>query len=86
MVKLECKKNLLQAKLLATKLAGDEKAFHEGLPGPLQMVLQGENLLVWKALLERYEYDDMAVASFTGRSGVFIGLEVKGCCEPSASV
>ena len=52
----------------------------------LQMVLQGENLLVWKALLERYEYDDMAVASFTGRSGVFIGLEVKGCCEPSASI
>ena len=64
LVKLERRKNLLQAKLLATKLVDSEKALHAGLPLSVQKVVEGKNLLVWKALLEKYDYDDMAVTSF----------------------
>ena len=81
-VKLERKKNLLQAKLLATKLAEDEKALHEGRPRPLQKVLQDKDLLVWKALLEKYEYDEMAVAPFMCKGIKLVGKHDAPACYP----
>ena len=63
-MKLERRKNLLQAKLLALKLADEERALHSALEPPLRKVLEGKNLLLWHALLERYGYDDMAVVPF----------------------
>jgi hypothetical protein len=57
-VKLERKKNLLQAKLLAVQCEEQEKALHAALPPSLQKVLLGKRLLVWKKLLEKYQYDD----------------------------
>ena len=81
-VKLERKKNLLQANLLATKLAEDEKALHEGRPRPLQKVLQDKDLLVWKALLEKYEYDEMAVAPFMCKGIKLVGKHDAPACYP----
>ena len=73
-VKLERKKNLLQAKLMAAKLDEQEKALHASLPKPLAKVLEGKRLLLWKGLLERYEYDDMGVVPF-----MFEGVKLVGC-------
>ena len=81
-VKLERKKNLLQAKLLAVKLADEEKALHGNLPRPLQKVLQDKNLLVWKALLEKYEYDDMAVVPFMCEGVKLVGKHDAPACYP----
>eukprot|EP00435_Cladocopium_sp_Y103_P049944 s2858_g15.t1 len=61
-VKLERRKNLLQAKLMALKLEQDETKLHAGLPFSLQKVLAGKRLLLWKFLLEKFEYDDMGAA------------------------
>ena len=63
-VKLEQRKNLLQAKLLSVKLADEESRLHATLPPPLQKVLEGKKLLVWQALLEKFGYDDMGVVPF----------------------
>ena len=47
---------------------------HEGLPSCLAKVLAGKRLLVWKRLLERYEYDDMAVFEFMTRGVPLVGI------------
>ena len=71
MVKLERKKNLLFAKLLAAQTETQEKALHDGLPLSLAKVLLGKRVLVWEQLLRKYEYDDMEVVRFM-REGVWI--------------
>ena len=81
-VRLERRKNLLQARLLAARLADDEKALHESLPGPLQKVLQDKKLLVWKALLEKYEYDDMGVVPFMLEGVRLVGMHDSPSCYP----
>lgn len=65
-VKLERKKNILHARLMAKRLEGEEKALHAALDPHLQQVLKGKNLLLWKELLVRYNYDDLAVRSAVG--------------------
>lgn len=74
LIKLERKKNLLQAKLLAKQLESDERKLHESLNGSMQKVLDGKRLLLWKQLLIKYNYDDMAVCDF-----MFKGVPVVGC-------
>ena len=48
-VKLERKKNLLFAKLLAVQTEAHEKSLHESLPASLAKVLSGKRILVWGA-------------------------------------
>ena len=81
-VRLERRKNLLQARLLAARLAEDEKSLHDSLPGPLQKVLQDKKLLVWKALLEKYEYDDMGVVPFMFEGVRLVGMHDTPSCYP----
>ena len=65
---------LLQAKLLAAKLAEDEKTLHQSFPPSLKKVLEGKNLLVWKALLEKYGYDDLSVVRFMQEGVELVGM------------
>ena len=81
-VKLERKKNLLQAKLMATKLEDDEKRLHDSFPAPLAKVLEGKRLLLWKALLERYDYDDMGVVPFMFEGVKIVGRHDSPPCYP----
>ena len=74
LIKLERRKNLLQAKLLAAKLAEDEKTLHQSFPPSLKKVLEGKNLLVWKALLEKYGYDDLSVVRFMQEGVELVGM------------
>ena len=64
MIKLERKKNLLQAKILAKQLEEKERELHLNLSGSMQKVLDGKRLLLWKQLLIKYDYDDLAVCEF----------------------
>lgn len=82
LVKLERRKNLLQAKLMAAKLAADEKKLHDGFPSSLQKVLKGKNLLTWKALLEKYEYDDMDVVPLMTEGVELVGMPDTPACYP----
>ena len=83
LVKLERRKNLLQAKLLAAKLADDEKTLHQSFPPSLKKVLEGKNLLVWKALLEKYGYDDLAVVRFMHEGVELVGMHDAPSCYPA---
>ena len=80
LVKLERCKNLLQAKLLAAKLAESGKALHAGLPFSVRKVVDGKNLLVGQALLEKYNYDDMAVTSFMLEGVKLVGMPNTPSC------
>eukprot|EP00435_Cladocopium_sp_Y103_P064485 s1024_g26.t1 len=82
-VRLERRKNLLQAKLLVAKLAEEEKALHAGMEPSLQKVLKGKNLLVWKALLEKFEYDDMGVVPFMTEGVKLVGMPDTPPCYPA---
>eukprot|EP00435_Cladocopium_sp_Y103_P066873 s464_g29.t1 len=81
-VKLERRKNLLQAKLMAARLADEEQALHSSLPPSLKKVLAGKNLLVWKALLEKYQYDDMGVVKFMMNGVELVGAHDAPPCYP----
>ena len=81
-VMLERKKNLLQARLLAKQFEQQEKQLHESLPPSLQKVLHGKQLLVWKKLLERYEYDDMQVYDFMASGVKLTGMHDTPACYP----
>eukprot|EP00435_Cladocopium_sp_Y103_P018449 s3915_g4.t1 len=81
-VKLERRKNLLQAKLMAARLAEDEKKLHSELPPSLQKVLEGKSLLVWKALLEKCHYDDMGVTAFMFEGVKLVGAHDTPPCFP----
>ena len=82
LVKLERKKNLLHAKLMSAKLADDEKALHANLPAPMAKVLEGKRLLLWKWLLEKYEYDDMGVIPFMFEGVKLVGKHDSPPCYP----
>ena len=81
-VVLERKKNLLHAKLLAAQTAAEEARLQKGLPEFLQKVLLGKRILVWKQLLERYGYDDMAVVNFMTRGVPLVGRHDTPGCYP----
>eukprot|EP00435_Cladocopium_sp_Y103_P065339 s704_g27.t1 len=83
LVMLERRKNLLQAKLLAARLAADEDALHQALPASLEKVLEGKKLLLWKALLEKYNYDDMGVLSFMMDGVKLVGAHDTPPCYPA---
>ena len=81
-IKLERRKNLLQAKLMALRLAEDEAKLHAAMPDHLQKVLKGKNLLLWKTLLERYGYDDMGVIPFMMEGVRLVGKHDAPPCYP----
>lgn len=83
LVTLERKKNLLQAKLLAARLADEEKALHAKLPWSLQKVMEGKNLLLWKALLEKCNYDDLEVTSCMFEGVKLVGMPDTPPCYPA---
>ena len=82
LVRLERRQNLLQAKLMALRLTDDEARLHASMPGHLQKVLVGKNLLLWKALLEKYEYDDMGVVPFMMEGVRLVGKHDSPPCYP----
>ena len=69
-VKLERKKNLLFARLLAAQTEPQEKALHDGLP------------LVWEQLLRKYEYDDVEVVRFMREGVHLVGAHDSPPCYP----
>ena len=81
-VELERKKNLLQARLMAIKLADAEMDLHKSLPAPLAKVLEGKRLLLWKGLLEKYGYDDMGVVPFMFEGVKLVGAHDAAPCFP----
>ena len=81
-VKLERKKNLLFAKLLAAQTDSQEKALHDGLPASLAKVLSGKRILVWEQLLRKYEYDDMEVVRFMKEGVHLVGVHDSPQCYP----
>ena len=83
LVEMERRKNLLQAKLLAAKLAEDEKTLHDVFPPSLRKILEGKNLLVWKALLEKYGYDNLAVVRFMQEGVELVGVPDAPFCYPA---
>ena len=46
---------------LAKDLQKEEQNAHAALPDHARVILQGKRILLWKTLLERYNYDDMEV-------------------------
>eukprot|EP00435_Cladocopium_sp_Y103_P045469 s290_g13.t1 len=82
LIKLERKKNLLQAKLLAIQLDEKERALHGDLPESLAKVLDGKRLLLWKHLLEKYQYDDLGVFHFMHEGVKLVGMHDKPPCYP----
>eukprot|EP00435_Cladocopium_sp_Y103_P042438 s2135_g11.t1 len=64
LVEIERKKNLLKAKIRARQLETQERELHRSLATPVQKVVKGKKLLLWKQLLEELAYDDMEVVSF----------------------
>ena len=81
-IELERKKNLLQAKLLAKQNEGLEAELHSKLPAFMQKVLAGKRILVWKNLLEKYGYDDMAVVGFMTKGVPLVGRHDTPPCYP----
>ena len=73
LVKIERRKNLLQARLMAKQLEAKEKELHSNLPGCLEKVLANKKLLLWKGLLEKYGYDDMGVCDLMFRGVPLVG-------------
>eukprot|EP00435_Cladocopium_sp_Y103_P024655 s97_g6.t1 len=64
LVEIERKKNLLKAKIRAKQLERQEQDFHESLAAPVEKVVKGKKLLLWKQLLEELDYDDMGEPGF----------------------
>ena len=82
LIKLERKKNLLQARLLALQCEEQERELHKGLPSCLGKVLEGKRLLVWKKLLEKYNYDDLQVFDFMVSGVKLAGMHDTPKCYP----
>lgn len=61
---LKRKKNLRQAKILAKQLEPEELKLHESRADSMRKVLEGKRLLLWKQLLVKYSYNDLAVCDF----------------------
>ena len=82
LVELERKKNLLQARLLAVQCEEQEKNLHKEMPSSLAKVLVGKRLLLWKKLLEKYNYDDMEVYHFMESGVKLTGMHDTPACYP----
>ena len=82
LVRVERKKNLLMARLMVAKTQQQEKRLHESLPESLQKVLEGKRLLVWKQLLEKFEFDDMEVYNFMTEGVRLVGQHGTPACFP----
>ena len=82
LIRLERKKSLLQAKLMAKKLEEQEELFHANLPHCLARVLEGKRILLWEQLLLRYSYDDMAVVRFMKEGVPLVGCHDSPDCYP----
>ena len=82
LVKIERKKNLLHSRILAKKLAAEEAELHSGLPACLRKVLEGKNLLLWRDLLLKYNYDDLGVVDFMTRGVPLVGVHDTPPCYP----
>ena len=85
LVQLERKKNLLQTKLLAGQTRQQEDALHASLPESLQKVLHDKKMIVWQKLLEKYQYDDMAVVDFMLKGVPIVGCHDTPQCYPRRS-
>ena len=70
------------AKLIAAKTQQQEEQLHASLPMSLQKVLAGKGLLVWKQLLERFEFDDMEVYTFMTDGVQLVGQHGTPACFP----
>eukprot|EP00435_Cladocopium_sp_Y103_P067368 s421_g29.t4 len=73
LVEIERKKNLLKAKIRAKQLEKQEQDFHESLAAPVQKVVKGKKLLLWKQLLEELDYDDLGVIPFMTQGVPLVG-------------
>ena len=82
LIKLERKKNLLQAKILAKQLEDKECELHNSLSSSMQKVLNGKKLLLWKQLLIKCGYDDLAVCEFMFRGVPLVGSHDTPKCYP----
>ena len=82
LVKIERRKNLLQARLMAKQLEAKEKEVHSNLPGCLEKVLANKKLLLWKGLLEKYGYDDLGVCDLMFRGVPLVGQHDTPSCYP----
>ena len=67
---------------MAAKLGDKECELHGSFPEPLRKVLRGKKLLLWKALLEKYDYDDMGVIPFMLEGVKLVGLHNTPSCYP----
>ena len=82
LVKLERRKNLLQAKLLSKQLAAEESKLHQSFPVCMEKVLVNKKLLLWKGLLKKYDYDDMGVCDLMIRGVPLVGQHDTPKCYP----
>lgn len=82
LVKLERKKNLLQARLLSKRLEQEEAKLHEQFTPSLKKVLSDKRLLLWKELLVKYEYDDLPVCDFMFKGVPIVGQHDVPDCYP----
>ena len=76
LIKLERKKNWLQAKILTKQLEGKEREIHAGLTSSMQKVLDGKKLLLWKQLL------DLEVCDFMFKGVPLVGSHDTPKCYP----
>lgn len=76
------RKNLLQAKIMAKKLESDEKLLHSKLPNCVNKVLEGKNLLLWRDLLVKYQYDNRGVVDFMLKGVPLVGVHDTPSCYP----
>ncbi len=82
LIKLERKKNLLQAKILAKQLEADEHKLHASFSASVQKVLDGKRLLLWKQLLIKYGCDDIEVCDFMFKGVPLVGGHDTPKCYP----
>ena len=73
LIKLNRKKNLLQARIWARMQEEEEKALHAAFPESLAKVLREKRLLLWQKLLQIYQYDDLKVFDLMARGVELVG-------------
>ena len=64
------------------QLESDERKLHESFNDSMRKVLDGKRLLLWKQLLIKYKYDDMAVCDFMFKGVPVVGRHDTPSCYP----
>ena len=82
LIKLNRKKNLLQARIWARMLEKEEKALHAAFPESLEKVLKDKRLFLWQKLLQIYQYDDLKVFDLMARGVELVGQHDTPPCYP----